>query len=43
VTEQTIFVVDDDVYLVEVAGPYDRYARLEKQLAESYKTFRLAH
>jgi hypothetical protein len=40
---ETLFVVDDDIYLVEVAGPYERYAPLEKQLAESYKTFRLAH
>ena len=38
---ETLFVVDDDIYLVEVAGPYDRYAQVEKQLAESYKTFRL--
>ena len=39
---ETLFVVDDDIYLVEVAGPYDRYAQVEKQLAASYKTFRLA-
>jgi hypothetical protein len=41
VLSETLFVVDDDIYLVEVAGPYDRYAPLEKQLAESYKTFHL--
>ena len=43
VLSETLFVADDDIYLVEVAGPYDRYTKLEKQLADSYKTFRLLH
>jgi hypothetical protein len=43
VLSETLFVVDDDIYLVEVAGPYDRYAKIERQLAQSYKTFRMAH
>ena len=38
-SEKTIFVVDDTIVLVEVAGPYERYASVEKALSASLKTF----
>jgi hypothetical protein len=36
---ETVFVVDDTIVLVEVAGPYERYAKVEKELAAALKTF----
>jgi hypothetical protein len=41
VLSETVFVDDDDIYLVEVAGPFDRYAKVERELSQSYRTFRL--
>jgi hypothetical protein len=39
VLSETLFVVDDEIIVVEVAGPYDRYAAIEKELKKSIKTF----
>jgi hypothetical protein len=39
VMSETIFVTGGRVVLVEVAGPYDRYAKVEKDLAKALKTF----
>ena len=36
---ETIFVEGDTIVLVEVAGPYERYAVVEKALIEALKTF----
>jgi len=36
---ETIFVEDDTLVLVEVAGPYERFAKVEADLAEALKTF----
>jgi hypothetical protein len=36
---ETIFVVDDTIVLVEVAGPYERYAKVEKELTAALMTF----
>lgn len=41
VMSETLFVNDDDIYVIEVAGPFDRYTQVEKQLAQSYRTFHL--
>jgi hypothetical protein len=41
VMSETLFVVDDDIYVIEVAGPFDRYTKVEKQLGASYRTFHL--
>ncbi len=35
----TIFVEEDTVYILEGAGPYDRYANIEEDLLASLKTF----
>ena len=39
VLSETMFVVDDKVVLVETAGPYDRFATIEKDLGEAVLTF----
>jgi len=39
VLAETIFVVGDRIVLVEAAGPYERYARVEAALAASLVTF----
>lgn len=39
VFSQTVFVADERVVLIEVAGPYSRFAPLAKRLRESFKTF----
>jgi len=39
VMSETLFVVEDDVILVETAGPYERYAEIEEDLKKSIKTF----
>jgi hypothetical protein len=36
---ETLFVVGDTIVLVEVAGPYERYAKIEKELAKALETF----
>ena len=36
---ETIFVVGDTIVLVEAAGPFERYIKLEKELAEALTTF----
>ena len=36
---ETIFVVDDNLVLVEAAGPFDRYAKIETDLAKALETF----
>ena len=36
---ETLFVVGDTIVLVEVAGPYERYAKVEEELAAALKTF----
>lgn len=40
VLSETLFVVDDRVVLVEAAGPYDRFAKVEADLAKALETFR---
>jgi cytochrome c-type biogenesis protein CcmE len=37
----TLFVVEDEIILVEVAGPYDRFATIEDELDKAIKTFDL--
>jgi hypothetical protein len=39
VLSETLFVVDDDIVLVEAAGPYDRYALVEAELQKAVETF----
>ncbi|MDD5309207.1 MAG: hypothetical protein PHU25_17985 [Deltaproteobacteria bacterium] len=39
VLSETIFVKAERVVLVEVAGPFERYAKVEKDLAKALKTF----
>lgn len=39
VLSETIFVVGDHILLVEVAGPYERYAPLESELEAALATF----
>lgn len=39
VMSETVFVEGDTIYLVEVAGPFDRYMKVEAALAESMKSF----
>jgi hypothetical protein len=41
VLSETLFVVDDAIYLVEVAGPFDRYVKVEKELAQAYRSFQI--
>jgi hypothetical protein len=41
VLSETLFVAGDTVYLVEAAGPFDRYAKVEAEYAASLRTFRL--
>jgi len=41
VFSETIFVDDERIVLIEAAGPYARFAPLEKRLRESFKTFSL--
>jgi len=36
---ETVFVVGDAIILVEVAGPFERYAKVEGELADAIKTF----
>ena len=40
VLSETIFVVDDTVYLLESAGPYDKFAAVEEELKKALETFR---
>lgn len=35
----TLFVEDDSVYILEAAGPFDRYTKIEKELVASLETF----
>lgn len=42
VLSETLFVSGDSVVVLEAAGPFDRFAALEKRLRESFKTFSLA-
>ena len=37
---ETVFVVGDTIVLVEAAGPFDRYAEVEAEVAEALKTFK---
>jgi hypothetical protein len=39
VLSETVFVVDDQIVLVEAAGPYERFASIEKDLEAAMKTF----
>jgi hypothetical protein len=39
VLSETVFVVEDDLVLVEAAGPYERYALVEKELQKAVATF----
>jgi len=39
VLSETLFVVDDDIVLVEAAGPFDRYALVEAELQKAALTF----
>ncbi|MCK9463351.1 MAG: hypothetical protein M0R80_27335 [Proteobacteria bacterium] len=36
---ETLFVVEDDIVLVEAAGPYERYALVEAELAKAVESF----
>ncbi len=36
---ETVYVVDDTIYLIEVAGPFERYAKVADELTQAYKTF----
>jgi hypothetical protein len=36
---ETLFIEEDDIVLVEAAGPYDRFAKIEGELARALKTF----
>ena len=39
VLSECLFVVKDRIILLESAGPYERYARVEKLLREAFRTF----
>ena len=39
VLSETIFVVDDTIVLLEAAGPFDQFVKIEKEYEESLKTF----
>jgi hypothetical protein len=39
VLSETLFVVDDEIVLVEAAGPYDRYALVEAEIEKAALTF----
>jgi hypothetical protein len=39
VLSETVFVQGDKVILVEVAGPFERYARVEPELRKAMRTF----
>lgn len=39
VLSETVFVVGDKIALVEAAGPFPRFAKVEKALAEALTTF----
>ncbi len=39
VMSETLFVEGDTIYLVEVAGPFDRYVKVEAALAEAMRSF----
>ncbi len=39
VLSECMFVVDDRIILLESAGPFERYAKVEKGLHEAYRTF----
>jgi hypothetical protein len=41
VLSETLFVSGDTVYLVEAAGPFERFAKVEKEFYASLLTFRL--
>lgn len=36
---ETVFVVNDTIVLVETAGPFDRFTKVEDELASALKTF----
>lgn len=36
---ETLFVLNDTIVLVEVAGPFDRFSAIEAELADALKTF----
>ena len=39
VMSETLFVIEDEVIIVEAAGPYERFAKIEEELKKSIKTF----
>jgi hypothetical protein len=39
VMSETLFVIEDEILIVEAAGPYERYAKIEEELKKSIKTF----
>jgi hypothetical protein len=41
VLSETVFVVGDTVYLVEAAGPFERFAKVETEYTASLRSFRL--
>jgi hypothetical protein len=41
VLSETVFVAGDTVYLVEAAGPFERFAKVEKEYTASLRSFRL--
>jgi hypothetical protein len=41
VLSETLFVLDDDVHLVEAAGPYSRFAKVDKDLQQALGTFQV--
>lgn len=41
VLSETLFVVDEELYLVEATGPFERFSKLDSELQEALLTFRL--
>lgn len=41
VLSETLFLDGDTVYVVEAAGPFERYAKIETEYAASLRTFRI--
>lgn len=39
VLNETVYVLDDTIYLVEAAAPFERYAKVEKEIQASLRTF----
>jgi hypothetical protein len=39
VLSATLFVVEDDVIVVEAAGPFERFTKIEEELKRAIKTF----